>query len=34
MVVATCTAIPGCVSQARTEEEAHASVREAMGRCL
>jgi predicted RNase H-like HicB family nuclease len=30
MVVAECPAIPGCVSQGRTEEEALANIREAI----
>ena len=34
MIVAECPAIPGCVSQGRTEEEALANVREAIAACL
>lgn len=34
MVVAECPAIPGCVSQGRTEEEAIANIREAIVACL
>ena len=34
MVVAECPAIPGCVSQGRTEEEALANIREAITGCL
>jgi predicted RNase H-like HicB family nuclease len=34
MVVAECPAIPGCVSQGRTEEEAVANIREAINGCL
>ena len=34
MIVAQCPAIPGCVSQGRTEEEATENVREAIGGCL
>ena len=34
MIVAECPAIPGCVSQGRTEEEALAHVREAILGCL
>ena len=34
MVVAECPAIPGCVSQGRTEAEALANIREAMLACL
>jgi len=30
MVIADCPAIPGCVSQGRTEEEAEQSIREAI----
>ena len=32
--VAECPAIPGCVSQGTTEEEAQANVREAIKECL
>ncbi len=32
--VAECPAIPGCVSQGRTEEEAMQNVREAIKECL
>jgi predicted RNase H-like HicB family nuclease len=34
MVVAECPAIPGCVSQGRTEDEAVANIREAIVACL
>ena len=34
MVVAECPAIPGCVSQGRTEDEAIANIREAIVGCL
>ena len=34
MVVAECPAIPGCVSQGKTEAEALANIREAMLACL
>jgi len=34
MIVAECPAIPGCVSQGRTDEEALANVREAIVACL
>jgi predicted RNase H-like HicB family nuclease len=34
MIVAECPAIPGCVSQGRTEEEAIANIREAIAGCL
>jgi predicted RNase H-like HicB family nuclease len=34
MIVAECPAIPGCVSQGKTEEEALANVREAIVACL
>ena len=34
MVVAECPAIPGCVSQGRTEAEAEANIREAIQVCL
>ena len=34
MIVAECPAIPGCVSQGRTEAEALANIREAMIGCL
>ena len=34
MIVAECPAIPGCVSQGRTEEEAMANIREAIQGCL
>ncbi len=33
-IVAECPAIPGCVSQGRTEEEALANVKEAIQACL
>jgi len=34
MLVAECPAIPGCVSQGPTEEQALANVREAIAACL
>jgi predicted RNase H-like HicB family nuclease len=34
MVVADCPAIPGCVSQGRTEAEAEQNIREAIRACL
>lgn len=34
MIVAECPAIPGCVSQGQTEDEAMANVREAIAACL
>lgn len=34
MIVAECPAIPGCVSQGRTEEEALANIHEAIVACL
>ena len=34
MLVAQCPAIPGCVSQGKTEEEAIANIREAILACL
>lgn len=34
MIVAECPAIPGCVSQGKTEDEALANVREAIVGCL
>ena len=34
MVVAECPSIPGCVSQGKTEEDALANIREAIGDCL
>jgi predicted RNase H-like HicB family nuclease len=34
MIVAECPAIPGCVSQGRTEAEAMENVREAIAACL
>ena len=34
MIVAECPAIPGCVSQGRTEAEALANIREAIVACL
>jgi predicted RNase H-like HicB family nuclease len=34
MIVAECPAIPGCVSQGRTEDEAMANIREAIAACV
>jgi predicted RNase H-like HicB family nuclease len=34
MVIAECPAIPGCISQGHTEEEALANIREAIIGCL
>jgi predicted RNase H-like HicB family nuclease len=34
MIVAECPAIPGCVSQGRTEDEAIANIREAIAACV
>lgn len=34
MLVAECPAVPGCVSQGKTEEEALANIREAIQACL
>lgn len=34
MVVAECPAIPGCISQGKTEDEAVANIREAIQACL
>ena len=34
MLVAECPAIPGCVSQGRTEDEAMANIKEAIAACL
>jgi predicted RNase H-like HicB family nuclease len=34
MIVAECPAIPGCVSQGKTEEEAVENVREAAQACI
>jgi predicted RNase H-like HicB family nuclease len=34
MIVAECPAIPGCVSQGKTEDEAIANVREAIAACI
>jgi predicted RNase H-like HicB family nuclease len=34
MVVAECPAIPGCISQGKTEEEALGNIREAIQVCL
>lgn len=34
MVVAECPAIPGCVSQGRTEDEALENIREAIAACV
>ena len=34
MIVAECPAIPGCVSQGKTEQEALANIREAIQACI
>ena len=34
MIIAECPAIPGCVSQGQTEDEAIANIREAIIGCL
>ena len=34
MIVAECPAIPGCISQGKTEEEAIANIREAVEACI
>ena len=34
MMVAECPAIPGCVSQGKTEDEAMANIREAIHACI
>jgi len=34
MIVAECPAIPGCVSQGHTEEEATENIREAIAACI
>ena len=34
MMVAECPAIPGCISQGKTEEEALANIREAIEGCI
>ena len=34
MIVAQCPAIPGCISQGKTEAEAMANIREAIEACL
>ena len=34
MIVAECPAIPGCLSQGRTEDEAIANIREAIAACV
>ena len=34
MIVAECPAIPGCVSQGRTEDEAMTNIREAIRACV
>jgi predicted RNase H-like HicB family nuclease len=34
MIVVECPAIPGCVSQGKTEDEAIANIREAIAACI
>ncbi len=34
MIVAECPAIPGCISQGKSEDEAMANIREAIQLCL
>ena len=34
MFIAECPAIPGCVSQGKTEEEAQANIQDAIKECL
>jgi predicted RNase H-like HicB family nuclease len=34
MIVAECPAVPGCISQGKTEEEALANIREAIQACI
>jgi predicted RNase H-like HicB family nuclease len=34
MIVAECPAIPGCISQGKTEDEATANISEAIQACL
>lgn len=34
MYIAECPAIPGCVSQGKTEQEAQANVKDAIAQCL
>lgn len=34
MYIAECPAIPGCISQGKTEEEAEANLQEAIKECL
>jgi predicted RNase H-like HicB family nuclease len=34
MIVAECPAIPGCISQGKTEDEAIANIREAVEACI
>jgi predicted RNase H-like HicB family nuclease len=34
MIVAECPAIPGCVSQGKTEQDALANIREAIQACI
>ena len=34
MIVAECPAIPGCISQGKTEEEAMTNIREAIQACV
>ncbi len=34
MIVAECPAIPGCISQGKTEDEAVANIREAIEACI
>lgn len=34
MIVAECPAIPGCISQGKTEDEAIVNIREAIAACV
>ena len=34
MIVAECPAIPGCISQGKTDDEAMANIREAIQACV